>query len=376
LQSAGNSLAKIDRLLERLVISRPRGSLAVLLWSLMLAATAGCGWLVALTGPTDPIELFWAPVVAACFLFRRRGLWLVPVALIFRLLGGHWLRLSLPVSVERVVAELVEWLALAAFTLITLDKYESARRAHSRIKRDVAMAGTLQRALLPREPLEVGRMHVEGIIRQTQQVGGDFYYYRPFQKKYTMFCLGDIMGKGIPASMVMASLMGFVFEWGKTSTSPARILAELNRHLIRLWQEDTTWFTTLFYAVYDEEEQVLTWASAGHHGGGILLRANGETTLISGDGIPVGIFEEAEWQEEQIHLQPGDRLVLFTDGLTEARDPDGEMYGLERLARLLHHQHTLPTRALLAHIEESVLAHSGGNLKDDMAILVAEVKPA
>lgn len=375
LDSSANApvLSRLDRLIEAVVVSGPRGGVAASLIGVLTLGLLGCGLLMATSPPQAPINLFFIPVMGGCFFFRRRGLWvLVPALLLHHLIVLRLGPLPLGAVAVRDLLALLEWVMIGGFTLVTLDKFVALKRHDTRIARDIGMARTLQRALAPPD-YDHGRVRILGRIQQSQDIGGDFYYFRPFMEKYVVFCLGDTMGKGIPASMVMAIIMGFFFEWGKKSPSPAIVLSKLNRRLLKLWGEETTWFTTLFYGVFDEESGILTYAAGGHQEG-LLLKADGSVEPLLSEGIPIGAFEEGDWVDRQRALEEGDRVLLFTDGLTEARSPEGEWMSAERVLRLLegHPRHT--SQALLERLEAAAREHAGGDLGDDLAMLILEVK--
>lgn len=319
-------------------------------------------------------DLYFLPVLLSCLLFRHRGLWvMVPAVVMFHLGATHVIP---DVSFLRQLAvdffQLLEWGIVSSVSLVTLLRISQIHEHQERIKRDMEMAGTLQMALVPRD-YEFGRVSIRGLMRQCQDIGGDFYYFRPFQEKYVVFCLGDVMGKGIPASMVMAIVMGFFFEWGKKSSSPSVVLAKLNHRLSRLWEKETTWFTTLFYAVFDEETGVLTYASGGHRSA-LLLRATGAIEELAGEGLPIGAFDDGEWEQYRVSLNEGDRVLLFTDGLTEARNSEGELFSIERVRSVICSSPVKSSSELLKRLESAVMQYTRGALSDDFAVLLMEVK--
>ncbi|CAN0489111.1 unnamed protein product [Phaeothamnion confervicola] len=182
------------------------------------------------------------------------------------------------------------------------------------------------------------------------------------------------MGKGIAASMLMAMIMGFMFEWGKKESSPGSVLKMLNNQLSRLGGGGTdTPFVTMFYAVYDEESRELTYTVAGHQAG-LWLHGDGHVEALATEGIPVGLFEDTDFTEASVILSPGDRVVLFTDGISEARDESGDMYGADRLKALLAMNPRLPIADLLGLIQRDVLRFASGKAADDMAVLIMEAK--
>ncbi len=320
-----------------------------------------------------PYNWFSIPVFLACLFFKRKGLSVLPPAYIL-LLIGLWSRqeMNLADMLSWSAFEFAKWAIVAAFTIITVEGAARRRRKDADLEHDVDRARTLQRALVPPN-CEIGRVKLCGLMQPCRSVGGDFYYFRPFQEKFIVFCLGDVMGKGVPASMVMSIVMSFFFEWGKKSSSPAQILEILNQRLLGLWRDDNTWFTTLFYGVFNEENSILTYASGGHDTA-LLLKDDGSVQQLHTDGVPIGAFEESVWEEKSITLDGGDRVILFTDGLTEARNSKGEFFTFERVVKFLQEHYALSTEELAKQLEQAVLHHTGGNPDDDLAILVMEVK--
>lgn len=347
------------------------GRNAAILWSVLIVVLILCAMLAAGSGAGLPYDLFFLPVIMAFLFFRYKGFWIfIPATALF--VYANSLQAT-PFSEQlwHALFELCQWLIIAAITLATLRKYKIIERHSERIQRDIEMARMLQTALVPRK-YDFGRLHIEGMIHQCNDVGGDYYYFRPFQEKYVVFCLGDVMGKGISAAMVMAVVMGFFFEWGKKSPSPSVILEKLNKRLLRLWSEDSARFTTLFYAVFDEESSLLTYSSGGH-GPALILRKNGTVEKISGEGLPIGILEGETWDENQVTLEKGDRVFVFTDGLTEARAQDGELFSLDRVIEILKMSQNHSCGQSIKKLRDAAVSFSGGEFSDDMAILAVEV---
>lgn len=371
----GRLWGRMDKRVERLVLKTPTGR-AALAWQAaivvgLLVATAAR----AAIGPYPLVDLFMLPVLTSCFVFRYRGLFVLPVALLgFHIATALHGQLPRPLLIGSDVLQLTEWGLLSAFVLITLDRYAKVKGLQARMTQDLEMARTLQSALI-QPAYDFGKLRIEGSIHQSHDVGGDFYYFRPFMQKYVVFCLGDVMGKGISASLLMALVMGFMFEWGKKSPSPGFVLRKLNHRLIKLWEgSDSSQFITMIYAVFDEESMTLTYSGAGHHNG-IILRAGAAVEMIQTEGLPLGVMDDIDFPEGQIQLATGDRVVFYTDGISEARRKgDDDLYGLERLLRVLQQYRQAELPRVLEEIERSVLEHTQGDYSDDMAVLMAEVK--
>ncbi|MGE0488031.1 MAG: PP2C family protein-serine/threonine phosphatase [Vulcanimicrobiota bacterium] len=367
-------VARLDRLMERIVVYRPTGRRARP-WKLLTALLLAGAFLMQVWRPTQPVvDLFVFPVLVACFFLRRDGLKAIPAALVLYHVGAMIEgRLSWRVLLLNDAIHLLEWGLLSMFVLVTLEKYVAVRQLEANIRQDLQLAKTLQTALVVRE-YELGKVRIDGTIHQCNDVGGDFFYFRPFQEKYVTFCLGDVMGKGISASLLMSMVMSFMFEWGKKSPSPSFVLKKLNHRLMRLWASHSDFFLAMVYAVYNEQDQQLTFAGGGHQGG-LILRRDGSIEPATTEGLPLGVLEEAEYPEKTVTMQAGDRMVLCTDGVTEARSPGGDLFGGERLAQVLRRGVDLSGRELVEQLEAAVLRHTGGNYTDDLAILVFSVKP-
>ncbi len=356
--------------MDRWVNFRPQPT-RVSYWRAIIGALLALAFAVrAGYGNVLSIDLFLAPVLLSAALFRRRGLIVVPLAGLAYGLGG----LLCPGIDNRHLllnsfGQIVEWTLLAGFELVTLDGYGHLRKLQARQREDVELARRLQLALMQNR-FELGSVTLLGRVQQSLAVGGDFYYFRPFGQKYVVFCLGDVMGKGISASLLMALVMGFMFEWGKKSPSPSFVLRKLNQRLMQ-WNPQQSSFVTLFYAVYDEEAGSLTYANAGHPPA-LLLRQDGSVQPLEGTGIPLGVMDDSQWEERALCMQSGERLLLYSDGILEARDQSGEDFGSLRLEQLWKGVGQLPLEAALDGLEERLKDYCQGKPGDDLALLVME----
>ena len=363
-------VAYLDRLLDRLVVFRPSHRSAPF-WKTAIALLLGLSFLVrSLYGHALSVDVFLLPVLLAAALFRNRGMLIIPLAAAAYYLGGLLCHgIDNRHLLLNTLGQVVEWVLLCGFGLVTLDRYGTIKRLQARMANDVELARRLQLALMQNR-FELGSVALRGKVNQTLEVGGDFYYFRPFGQKYVVFCLGDVMGKGISASLLMALVMGFMFEWGKKSPSPSFVLKKLNQRLIQ-WNQQQSTFVTMFYAVYDEEEEQLHFANAGHPAG-LLLRADGTVEHLEGTGLPLGVLEESEWGEGQTAIAAGERLLMYSDGLLEARNSEREDYGMERLAASLQATQSVSLERALEQVESDVRRFCQGKLGDDLAILMME----
>lgn len=326
-----------------------------------------------------PLDLIIVALVASCVIFRLYA--------VFSLVAAWLLDLLLKwAEIERVgrpdywpwflldwVVNCTEWLLVCTFVIITLEKWATLRTIKDKTDDDLALARSFQSSLSGKS-CQLRRVTLSGSIHQCESVGGDFYYFRPFGKKMLNFCLGDVMGKGISASLLMATVMSFVYEWGKQSCDPAEIAARLNRRLAKMWDGRRGWFITILYGILDEETGVLQYCACGQKGG-FLLRNGVVTELAPECDPPIGVVEPYEFTKLTLQLQPGDQILLYTDGAYEAKSEDGELFGTERLGQLFAEwAPRLRGEDLLDHLESCVLNHTGGVFTDDTTLLHLEYR--
>jgi phosphoserine phosphatase RsbU/P len=361
----------LDHRIVELVVEVPRKyyALIIVIITLMMIGSA---LVLRYSGGDLQVDLFFLPLVLAFIFFKMRGLlFMIPGVILYHL-GGWNIGVRGMELLGKDLMELAKWGFLSFMVIYAVNKFGDLKRFEERMKMDVGLAKALQKTLLSK-PFDLENVRVLGYIHQCMEVGGDFYYFRPFKKKHIVLAIGDIMGKGIPASFVMGVVMSFFYEWGKKSFSPSFILDKINKRIIDLWGEGA-WYSTLFYSIYDEESRELTYANGGHQKG-ILIRAGGEICLLEAGGFPVGIFTNNSWEECKVALAPGDRIILFTDGVSEARNPDGKMFTLQRFLDKLEEVKKHSLDDMLEAILNDVRSHAGPSFEsDDVAVVMMEVK--
>jgi len=171
----------------------------------------------------------------------------------------------------------------------------------------------------------------------------------------------------MPAALLMSNVQAAVHAFATESTSPSELCAKVNRVVSSSTGEDK--FITFFYCVVDSKRKKLVYTNAGHNAA-MLVRADGSLIRLEGGGAVLGPFPNWNYKHDEIDFQAGDRLLLFTDGVSELRGPSAEEFGEERLIELLSQNKELDARALRDLIVQEVVDFSGGEFQDDATLLL------
>ena len=244
----------------------------------------------------------------------------------------------------------------------------SRSKAHERERHEALL---IQRALLPRELPSTARFEVAGAWQPAQGVGGDCYDVMVFGPDRLGLSIADVAGKGLPAALLMSSLQAAMRAFALDSAPPAAVCTSVNRLLCA--QMIAGRFATCCYLRLDAASGQVAYSNAGHNPP-LLARASGEIAQLTTGGLVMGVFPDTQYAEGASAIAPGDRLVLYTDGITEARSPTGEEYGEARLAEAItRHRHASAGEAHAAILNE-VQAHATDGFEDDATLLVVSVR--
>lgn len=248
-----------------------------------------------------------------------------------------------------------------------------------RLENELRLARKIQMSLLPRGPTSVPGLSVAAVCRPAREVGGDYYDFMPLGGRRLGLLVADVSGKGTSAALYMAELKGLMLSLGHVHESPRQLLVEANR--IMAGALDSRSFITMLYAVVDLDEGTLTYARAGHtplihasqNGGRRVAR------VLAPDGLVLGLHgyerQFAELLEEhRLAVRPGDVAVLFTDGVSEAMNEEDDLFGEERIARLLEEDGAASCEALHDRILRDVDAFVGtADQHDDMTMVLLRI---
>ena len=234
---------------------------------------------------------------------------------------------------------------------------------------ELKRAREIQQMLLPSKLPQLAGTQIAGAWQPALEVGGDYFDVIQLAEKRIGICVGDVAGKGITAALLMANLQASFRAFATADASPQLVCSKLNTFLCANTAPGK--FVTFFYAVLDADERTLTYENAGHSPG-LLLRSNGTTECLRGGGAVLGALPEWIYQDHLTKLQSGDKLLLFTDGITEAENAQMEEFGEERLLEAAR------TRDGSAHeiqraIMQQVTTFCNGNFRDDATLLVLRI---
>ncbi|MBA7555807.1 hypothetical protein ES705_48494 [subsurface metagenome] len=246
-----------------------------------------------------------------------------------------------------------------------------------RLKHALDLAMEVQQSLLPRTDPKIEGLDIAGKSIYCDETGGDYYDFlyrgKHGQRKIGVL-VGDVSEHGIPAALLMTTARASLRQRSSMSGSIARIVSAVNRQLSHD-VEETGRFMTLFYGEIDTENKSLRWVNAGHDPGIIYDSSSDTFEELGGRGLPLGVFEDSRYRESHREITPGQIIVIGTDGVWEAHNPKGEMFGKSRLREIIRTHATKPAKQILdAVIMESEQFRNPLSIEDDLTLVVVKVE--
>lgn len=245
----------------------------------------------------------------------------------------------------------------------------AARRRDHQQQREIAEARLIQRGLLPTTTPQVAGIDLAVAWLPADGVGGDCFDTLGFGDVLGV-SIADIAGKGLPAALLMSNLQAAVRAFAQEAVSPASINNSVNRLLCRNMASGR--FATFCYARIEPAARRIVYSNAGHNPP-ILIRPGGSVELLGDGGMVLGVFPDNQYEQSEVPLGAGDRLVFYTDGITEARRPDGDEYGEDRLAATAAAVRGSSATAIKDAILADVHAFSNGRFEDDATLIVVGI---
>jgi len=275
-------------------------------------------------------------------------------------------------ALSRASVSMLESLAFEASKALESLRLMQEGAEKLRLEKELAMAREVQVALLTTSLLDAEHVEVAAHSIPSRHVDGDFYDLFNLPGGRSAFVLGDVSGKGISAALLASMFQGIVEAQLSAGLSISSVITGLNRMLVQ--KSASSKFVTLFCAILDPQGNLI-FVNAGHNPP-MVLRASGQIEVLSTNSLIVGAFDFATYPEAETRLAPGDVLVAFTDGVTEAQNSSGEMFGDQRLQEVIRSAAALGAAQIRDCVLDQVATYSRGLLQDDDITVVAlKMKP-
>jgi sigma-B regulation protein RsbU (phosphoserine phosphatase) len=285
-------------------------------------------------------------------------------------LGVLYLDSKRPTAFSKLDRQILDALAADAASILDNARLVERERERQRLEQEIGIARDIQQALLPKNFRKFAHLAVSGVNLPCLSVGGDYFDVFPLDDHRTAFLIADVSGKGLGAALVTTMLQGALS--GMTlGTDPARVLNHVNRFLCD--HVEVGRYATMFFGILEDNGK-LEYINAGHPSP-ILLRGSTAEEAFTEGSFPVGLVPEAEFSTTTLKLEPNDTLLLFSDGVTEAMDPDEQLYGVARLRGVLQGKQELALDEIQKTVLESVENFArGARQADDLTVLLVRFR--
>jgi phosphoserine phosphatase RsbU/P len=290
-----------------------------------------------------------------------------------QLLGVLYLDSRRPAAFSKLDRQLLDAFTDQAASILDNARLVARERERQRMEQEINIARDIQQNLLPRNFRDYPYLSVVGCNFPCFSVGGDYFDVFPLGEKRTAFLIADVSGKGLGAALLTSMLQG-VISGMTLGTDPARLFDHLNRFLCN--HAEVGRYATMFFGILDEQG-ALEYINAGHPSPILIRRSGNADEAFTEGSFPVGLVPEAEYATACVKLEPGDTLVLFSDGVTEAMDPQEDMFGMPRLVKLLTGHNETPLDELQKVVLEAVENFARGTSQaDDLTLLLIRYRAA
>lgn len=252
----------------------------------------------------------------------------------------------------------------------TREQLAITRRTDAKLKCELLEARELQETLLTSGPTVFDGLDIAIKWQPATSVGGDYVAAFNIDDQHTAICVADVVGKGLPAALLMSNFQAALMSLAGEYLSPSEVSTRVNHVLYA--NTPLHKFVTAFYGVIDTANRTLTFTNAGHNPA-LLVRSNGDCVQLEVGGSVLGAFPDISYAQGQVELRQGDRLLLFTDGLTEALDQHREQFGEEQLIDLLTNHRAKSAEELKEILFDTVAGFCNNAFRDDAALLVVGI---
>lgn len=239
-----------------------------------------------------------------------------------------------------------------------------------RLDRELDLAAEIQRRLLPSSSPEASGLQIAAVSEPCRQVGGDYYDFLVRDGGRLGICIADVSGKGIPASLLMATLRASLRAQAENPCGVGEVVRKVNVALFK--SSKANQFASCFYGEVSPDRSTLTYVNAGHLPP-LQVKASGEVKQLLGGGTLLGLRERTPYEEVTVPLEPGDRIALYTDGVTDAASPAGSDYGEDRVRARVAEGRSLPVGEALEKLMADVVGfEQGAPRTDDLTVILIE----
>ena len=339
------------------------GSIAAVAYSDSMVSSVSLGYLYIL-----PLG------ISAMFLRPQISYALIAVCVFFHDLFGP----AYPSSMARIVHNFTAVVGFG-FVVYIIQRYVRQREQLDRMVRqqrdqllhDVELAAQVQRMFLPTQQPSIPGLEIAGMMQPARGVSGDYYDYLPINEHTIQIVIADVAGKGVPAALLMSATAASLQLEAREQRDILEVVNRLNSGIHSVSGGNR--FVTLLLAEIDARSQSVRYINCGHNPALLFRRATRDVVPMESSCFPIGMFDRVGCAISPAPLSAGDILVLYTDGVTEAENLQGEEFGMERLSELIRGGHAMSADALMNHILQSVADFSRDvGFTDDATILVAK----
>ena len=359
------------RLLRKDVASSGPAWLPLLL---VLGATGAVAYADHLVVSVSLVYLYILPIgVGAIFLRKGISYSLIAVCILF-----HDYYSPRPINPGLRIFHNLSAMLCFAFVVYVIQRYieqrealaKTVRKQRDDLLKDVELAAHVQRLFLPGGKPTIAGLEIAGMMQPALGVGGDYYDYIPIDGHTIQIAIADVSGKGVPAALLMSATAAAMQLEANHDRNMLEMVGRLNTEIHSV--SDGERYVTLLVAEIDAHKRTLRYVNCGHNPA-LLFRANtGTFSLLNSSCPPIGLSPEEICELASVDLGPGDVVVFYTDGVTEAENQFGEEFGMQRLSAIVRRGSSLPAEDLMADIYNSAASFCGDNFNDDVTILVVK----
>jgi len=240
-------------------------------------------------------------------------------------------------------------------------------------KRELEEVRLIQRGFMPMDIPQLSGLRIGAVWQPLDAVGGDYFDVLDLGSGTVAVCIADICGKGLPAAMMMSNLQATVRAHADAAKTPQQLCDQVNR--VMYTNTPSNAFVTFFYAIISTKLMKMTYCNAGHIPP-ILQRPGGSFERLACGGGILGLFKDWKFEQAEVQLEPGDRILMYTDGIAESENTVGEEYGEHRLVDLLPQLRWMDAAAVTKSVVQSVCQFNNGRFTDDLTVLAVDIEQA